>query len=221
VFGRQLHNQGWAEAMKQASIWMLFCLFLTAPLSAFADDPVVPAEEYVHCTVCHGVQLMGNEVLYAPRLSGLDSWYVERQLMAFKNGWRGTHDGDVIGREMQPMAAALTAGQVVEVAEFVAATRSDPPVPTLDGDADHGAPIYASCAACHGPAGEGNAELGGPALAAMNDWYLVAQLENYRDGMRGTHPEDIYGQQMAAAMQMLQDDEAIANVVAYITTLGR
>lgn len=189
------------------------------PVSAYADDPVLPADDYIYCTVCHGVQLMGNAVIKAPRLSGMDSGYVVRQLQAFKNGWRGAHENDVAGREMQPMAAALTEGQVLEVAEFVAATESPPALTTVVGDAAKGAAAYVSCSACHGARGEGNAELGGPALGVLNDWYLVRQLQNYRDGVRGTHLQDTYGQQMAAATQMLPDDAAIANVVAYIATL--
>ena len=63
---------------------------------ARADDELpIPADDYVYCTVCHGIQLMGNPIIRAPRLSGMDSWYVENQLRAFKKGWRGKHERDV------------------------------------------------------------------------------------------------------------------------------
>ena len=100
-------------------ILALVVVLLAIPLAATAQDPVIPADEFVYCTVCHGVQLMGNSTLKAPRLSGMETWYVERQLQAFKNGWRGDRDEDVVGSEMQPMAAALSDDQIVEVAEFV------------------------------------------------------------------------------------------------------
>ena len=197
----------------------LVLVLLAVPLTATAQEPVIPADEFVYCTVCHGVQLMGNPIFKAPRLSGMETWYVERQLQAFKNGWRGTHEEDVIGREMQPMAVALSDDQIVEVAEFVAATRSELPKQTGTGDADRGEMLYGTCGACHGAASEGNEALGSPALAGVNDWYLATQLRNFRGGSRGSHAEDTRGIQMRAASQTLPDDAAIADVVAYIASL--
>ncbi len=183
------------------------------------DELPIPADEYVYCTVCHGVQLMGNPIIRAPRLSGMDSWYVENQLRAFKKGWRGKHEMDLIGMEMQPMAAALTDEQIREVSAFVAATRSDLPSATIDGDADRGKAHYSTCAACHGVNGEGNIALGSPALTGQNDWYLVRQIGNFRDGTRGGQPGDTYGMQMRASAGLLDDNQAIDDVVKYISTL--
>ena len=183
------------------------------------DELPIPADEFVYCTVCHGVQLMGNPIIRAPRLSGMDSWYVENQLRAFKKGWRGKHEMDLIGMEMQPMAAALTDEQIKDVSAFVAATRSDAPPGTIDGDADKGRAYYSTCAACHGVRGEGNIALGSPALTSINDWYLVTQIRNFRDGTRGSHAGDTYGMQMRASARLLPDDEAIQDVVTYISTL--
>ena len=185
-----------------------------------AEDKLpIPADEFVYCTVCHGVQLMGNSIIEAPRLSGMESWYVESQLRAFKKGWRGKHERDVVGMEMQPMAAALTEEQIKGVSAFVAATRSDHPPETINGDADKGKAHYSTCAACHGVNGEGNIALGSPALTGQNDWYLVRQLKHFRDGTRGGQPGDTYGMQMRASAGLLSDDEAILNVVKYISTL--
>jgi cytochrome c oxidase subunit 2 len=183
------------------------------------DELRIPADEFVYCTVCHGVQLMGNSIIEAPRLSGMESWYVESQLRAFKKGWRGKHERDVVGMEMQPMAAALTEEQIKEVSAFVAATRSDHPPETINGDADRGKAHYSTCAACHGVNGEGNIALGSPALTGQNDWYLVRQLKHFRDGTRGGQPGDTYGMQMRASAGLLSDDEAILDVVKYISTL--
>lgn len=184
-----------------------------------SDDLPIPADEFVYCTVCHGVQLMGNSITRAPRLSGMASWYVENQLRAFKNGWRGKHAGDGAGMDMQPMAAALSDEQIGEVAAFVSSTRSDIPPRTIDGDIDTGKKHYAACAACHGVSAEGNIALGSPALTGMNDWYLVTQIRNFREGARGGQPGDINGMQMRASARLLADDQAIRDVVAYITTL--
>ncbi len=189
-------------------------------LNAFAADELpVAAEEFVYCTVCHGVQLMGNQIIKAPRLSGMEPWYVEKQLHNFKKEIRGLHGDDAFGYEMQPMAAALTDEQIGEVAVFVNATRSRPATPTIGGDAEKGKALYTTCAACHGSNGEGNEALGSPDLRIANDWYLVTQLNNFRSGSRGSHPADINGMQMRASVQLLNDDEAIRDVVSYITTL--
>ncbi len=76
-----------------------------------------------------------------------------------------------------------------------------------------------SCAVCHGENGEGNQALHSPALTGLDDWYLLTQLRNYRDGIRGSDPADNYGAQMRATVQILGDDQAMQDVVRYITTL--
>lgn len=198
---------------------MLIALFAILPASAaevFEDLPI-PADEFIYCTVCHGVQLMGNPIIRAPRLSGMERWYVERQMLAFKNGTRG-HDPS--GMKMRTMAAPLSKQQISEVASFVNATRSELPARTITGNVEAGRTRYATCYACHGESGQGNEAIGGPALAGKNDWYLAAQLRNYRDGTRGTDPDDTYGFLMrAATLVFLGNDESINDVVSYIATL--
>lgn len=189
--------------------------------TAFAadDELPIPADEFVYCTVCHGVQLMGNPITKAPRLSGMEQWYVERQLEAYKKGLRGRHEGDILGYEMQPMAAALDDAQIREAAEFVAAARSPAPAATVKGDVVSGKAQYSTCAACHGVNAEGNEALGAPDLRTPDDWYQVTQLRNFKSGSRGGNPGDIYGMQMRAAAQLLSDDQSILDVVSYINTL--
>ena len=53
----------------------------------------------------------------------------------------------------------------------------------------------------------------------MSDWYQVSQLNNYKAGFRGRHPDDVYGQQMAPMVAILPDEQAMKDVVAYITSL--
>jgi cytochrome c553 len=186
---------------------------------AYADEGAVLPEEFIFCTTCHGVQMMGNDALRAPRLSGMDAWYVAKQLRGFRAGWRGTHAHDVTGLEMLPMAMALSEKQIDAVARHVATTRSRLPERSLDGDPVAGESLYASCAACHGVNAEGKPELGSPALRGLNDWYIAEQLRKFRQRIRGSHPNDRFGQQMRAATDSLPDDKAIADVVAYITML--
>ena len=53
----------------------------------------------------------------------------------------------------------------------------------------------------------------------MQDWYLVRQLHNFQRGIRGAHPDDLYGFQMLQMADILQNDQAVNDVVAYINTL--
>jgi cytochrome c oxidase subunit 2 len=53
----------------------------------------------------------------------------------------------------------------------------------------------------------------------MSDWYLVTQLKNFKQGIRGAHPKDLYGPQMASMAAMLGDDQAMNDLVAYINSL--
>jgi cytochrome c oxidase subunit 2 len=87
------------------------------------------------------------------------------------------------------------------------------------GNPGRGEALYAVCATCHGANGEGMQEMNGPALAGREAWYLRRQLENFKSGARGSDSRDTYGLQMAPMAQLLPDAQAIADVVAYITSL--
>lgn len=86
-------------------------------------------------------------------------------------------------------------------------------------DVERGKTLYAVCSTCHGTEGQGMQEMNGPALAGREEWYLKRQLQNFKSGARGSDSRDIYGLQMAPMAQLLQDDEAIADVVAYLNSL--
>jgi cytochrome c oxidase subunit 2 len=58
-----------------------------------------------------------------------------------------------------------------------------------------------------------------PRAAGMSDWYLARQLENFREGIRGSHSSDFYGFQMGLMAGTARDEQAINDLVAYINTL--
>ena len=88
------------------------------------------------------------------------------------------------------------------------------------GDVARGQALFAVCSTCHGQNAEGMQEMNGPALAGREVWYLVRQLENFKTGVRGAHPDDVYGRQMAPMAQLLADAQAIQDVAAYLNSLG-
>ena len=90
------------------------------------------------------------------------------------------------------------------------------PVLAQDGDPERGAAHYVLCQACHGAEGEGVQALNGPGLAGQHGWYLRRQLQHFKTGVRGAHANDTYGQQMVPMAAVLPDEQAIADVVAYI-----
>ena len=174
-----------------------------------------------YCTTCHGADGGGSEGVQAPRLAGMEPWYLKRQLEHFRAGIRGTHKEDFQGTEMQPMAAKLSDDSIADLVQWVGTWKYMPTPVTIAGNAEAGKALYATCASCHGTSGEGNAALGAPALAGQNDWYLVTQLQNFKAGYRGKDPQDTYGAQMGPMAASLADEAAINNVVSYINTLGR
>jgi cytochrome c oxidase subunit II len=175
---------------------------------------------YAVCAGCHGLQGEGNPALHSPKLSGQGDWYLKRQLTYFKLGARGTHDKDVFGKMMAPMAATLANDAAVDNVVAYIKTLPDHPAPaTVKGNANNGRKHYVTCGACHGPDGRGIQAMNAPGLTGMSDWYLVTQLKNFKQGIRGAHPKDMYGAQMVSMAAILIDDQAINDLVAYINTV--
>jgi len=88
-----------------------------------------------------------------------------------------------------------------------------------EGDAEKGKARYAVCVACHGADGMGNKALNAPKIAGQETWYLVRQLKNFKNGIRGADPKDKYGMQMRPMALTLSNDQAIADVAAYVSSM--
>ena len=70
------------------------------------------------------------------------------------------------------------------------------------------------CTTCHGTEGKGNEGIQAPRLACMEGWYLRRQLENFRAGIRGTHPMDREGIAMKPMANL--SDESMADIVEWV-----
>ena len=183
-------------------------------------DPALGQVNYALCGACHGTQGAGMQPLNAPRIAGLNARYVERQLNYFRDGVRGAHELDTAGSLMRPIMAALPDDDAIRnVSAYIETLRAEPSPITVSGDIEQGADLYANCAVCHGANGEGIWTMNAPALAGQSDWYLVTQLRNFREEIRGAHPMDLYGDQMMMLADVLATDEDINDVVAYLNTL--
>ena len=86
-------------------------------------------------------------------------------------------------------------------------------------DLKRGESLYGLCEQCHGAEGEGSQMALAPTIAGMDEWYVAAQLQNFRSGARGLHPADVGGLRMYPMSRSLKKDEDIEDVSAYVANL--
>ncbi|MDH3418093.1 MAG: c-type cytochrome [Gammaproteobacteria bacterium] len=210
--------------MRLVSSTLMMCALAVRP--AFAqDDPVAGERAYEVCAGCHGFLGEGNQTIGAPRLAGIEGWYLERQITNFRDGRRGHVDGDVNGARMALMAQAVDSER--ELGDLLAWIDSLPEPGSSSGTAQSGADVssgqrlYAPCSACHGSERQGNESLGAPGLVSLDGWYFAEQLKAYADGLRGTHPSDSYGAQMRALATSFDTEDERQDLARYVMTLQR
>jgi len=177
------------------------------------------------CTACHGVN--GNSVNPEwPNLAGQNAVYIREQLGMFKAKKRNNP-------VMQPIVDPLTEQDMADLAAFFAAQtpaglEADPSYWKAGealyraGDSTRGIP---ACVACHGPAGQGNAAAGFPALRAQHSVYTVKQLQDYLTKNRyrdAANPEKINATRNSAMMTTIAarlTPEDIRNLASYVQGL--
>ena len=135
---------------------------------------------------------------------------------------RGAHPRDVQGNQMAPMARLLsTENKIDDVVAFIASIEPKKPADGGKGDALKGQSHYVVCKCAQGDAADGIEQQNGPWMAGQHAWYLEKQLRNFRNGLRGYHATDAEGKLMVPQAQLLEDDQAIIDVVTYITSLDK
>lgn len=194
--------------------------FAQSQQSAAVVDIAAGQAAYAVCSACHGAEGQGNPAMHAPKLSGQSETYLKRQLTYFKTEMRGVHALDAFGQQMAPMAATLADNAAINnVVAYIKSLPDTPAPTTVVGNVEHGKSLYTTCSVCHGANGQGNSAQGAARLAGMSDWYMATQLNNFKNGIRGVHPADSYGSQMRFMAAMLNDDQMLNDVLAYINTL--
>jgi cytochrome c553 len=103
----------------------------------------------------------------------------------------------VIGLGVLAAGAALSQGTSAEISEADKTT------------------MLASCAVCHGGAGEGNEARSAPRLAGLDVVYLERQLDLFASGQRGTMSGDLFGSQMYVIAQSLKPEDRKAAAIHY------
>lgn len=202
---------------------LLLAWFLSGMLPiASAFDPVSRGRSvfiYEDCRSCHGTDGEGSKQRQAPNIAGRERWYLEMQLRKFRNGVRGAHQEDDAGKIMAPVSRSLSEQAISDVASYLASLELKSNHTLKKGNVQAGQKLYQNCVACHGAKGEGNNALKAPKLAGLNDWYVVAQLEKFKSGVRGAHAEDREGAMMRPFAMLLEDQEAMENLAYYLRSL--
>lgn len=173
-------------------------LMLMASAPGWAIDPATMANSgnatVAACASCHGKD--GGGQASFPRLAGMNSVYLLKQLQDFSSGRRANPI-------MQPIAKALSRDDRIAMANYYAAL----PVPAavvrptapVTGADDAGARLATrgkwsvgvpACVQCHGPGGVGVGD-NFPPLAGQPAAYIAAQLNAWKDGMRKNDPLEL------------------------------
>ena len=230
--------------LRSMLVMFLFCFSCNALAQTTLETPnetVTGEELFIACTFCHGDAGQGNDRRDGPAIAGLPAWYLELQMHNFKNGIRGYLAEDVPGQVMHFTKGMLRDDFTISsLAEYISGLEPGKPMagnavgarpylwdspfaeldPSISGNAEAGRATYSTiCIVCHGADGTGNEALGAASLRYLSELYLARQLMYFRDGIRGEHPEDTRGQQMALMGKLLTTDQAIADMVAYISGL--
>ena len=109
------------EAVSDMAAYVSSMPVSKSPESIVKGDAKAGKASYMICQTCHGPKGGGNKALNSPKLTGLQDWYIVRQLKNFKAGIRGTKSGDLYGMQMRPMAMTLANDEAINnVAAYIA-----------------------------------------------------------------------------------------------------
>ncbi|MDB6139855.1 MAG: heme/copper-type cytochrome/quinol oxidase, subunit 2 [Verrucomicrobiaceae bacterium] len=215
--------------MCSSSISWSFCLLLLsleigAAHAGEAGSKQQRAALYENgCARCHGPQGQGSESLSIPSIAGQPAWYVLRQLDNFREDRRGTDSGLPQAVIMAAMVKVLAREHREGVAAFVESlVPVSPPVGTVKAaDLAEGKTLFEErCMECHRYNGSGELTFGSSPLTGLQDWYLKAQIRNFKNGRRGALPGDVFGAKMVFSAQFIESEEALQSVAAYIVSLN-
>lgn len=174
---------------------------------ALEAQPEAGRDHYAVCAECHLESGFGEPGGTMPQLGGQHRSVLIKQLLDIRTG-----------RRRNPLMAPYLAGLPDEQAiADVAAHVARLPAKASNGkgagqDLARGRRLYrASCASCHGAAGEGDASSFTPALRGQHYRYVVRQLIDIAGARRGNgHP----GMVAATADLTARDVAAVADFVS-------
>ena len=185
-----------------------------APEVAAAPGAIPPLEErLLLCGGCHNAD--GNSIIPEnPKLAGLDSKYIARQLADFKSGKRSNPTMSSIIPMVDEKEFKSLAGYFSKQTRLTGASDKAELIAKGKQIFEEGVlgTAVPACMGCHGEDGSGSDAF--PRLNGQNPPYVVNQLTNFKSGGR---TNDNKGLMQAVAKRM--SEQEINAVAEYVTTL--
>ncbi len=185
------------------------------------------------CAGCHGEYAEGGKEGEYPRLAGLPTQYIERELRLFKSKERLNHpmvpytkERELPEEDLQDVAAYLTTIELYaqlppideenfNAYERLLLSKKLLNVRKIEGDYAAGEALYSrECSSCHGRNGEGKMSKQIPLLAGQYTNYLLKQINAYRNGER-IHDEEAPTESIFLSIS----DSQIHDLLAYLSIL--
>lgn len=195
--------------------WIFAAIFMLGGLNnvALAEGDAAAGQAIsAACIACHGADGKAIQPAY-PNLAGQHASYLAKQLKEYR-------DGDRVNALMSGQAANLSDQNILDLAAYFSQMDKIEGVASED-NLTLGMNIYrggitsagvAACAACHGPAGQGNPGAVWPIISGQNAQYSADQLRYFRSGERANDPNAM----MRGVAKRMTDEEidAVANYIA-------
>ncbi|MCG7899442.1 MAG: c-type cytochrome [Candidatus Thiodiazotropha lotti] len=213
----------------------LILTMILLPASSFAIDLENGEEINEVCAGCHGEYGQGGKEGEYPRLAGMPSAFLARQLHLFRDRQRPNlamveyvdhrqmPDEDIrdISHFLSQIVLKTKLPPVDETSEDfnayerLLASKRLMQIPRAPGDIEKGKKQYRKeCASCHGRDGMGDMEKAVPMLAGQYTSYLWRQVKKYRNGIR-IHDEEAPDDELLAEFT----DQELTDMFAYLSIL--
>jgi cytochrome c oxidase subunit II len=88
-------------------------------------------------------------------------------------------------------------------------------------DMSRGKELFSMCSHCHGASAEGDSMALAPSIAGLPAWYIVIQLNKFRDNERAGNFDDITGMRMRGMAKWLPHDSDVQSVAMYVESLPK
>lgn len=192
------------------SLTILLGALSASNATAFDGDVNAGKEKSATCAACHGPDGNAPINIY-PKIAGQHADYIYKQLVDLKSGMTSGGKKGRMDPVMSAMAMPLNDQDMKDVAAYFASLNMSEGVTPKDvvevgamlykaGDAERGIP---SCAACHGPRGNGSSLAKFPKISFQHPEYIKSQLEKFRDG---TRHNDLNGMMQDIAKKLTDKD---------------
>ncbi|MGO2074426.1 MAG: c-type cytochrome [Pseudoalteromonas sp.] len=173
------------------SLTILLGALSASNATAFDGDVNAGKEKSATCAACHGPDGNAPVNIY-PKIAGQHADYIYKQLTEFKLGMTSGGKEGRMEPVMSGMAMPLSDQDMKDLAAYFSSlnmSEGATPENVVEagsmlfkaGDVERGIP---SCAACHGPRGNGSSLANFPKIAFQHPEYIKSQLEKFREGTR-------------------------------------